>query len=735
MKTMRRFCLECGRLLRSREAWAVLLLTLASPLAGLWLYAPATGTTMLSVYLANPALAGGVIGGLLFALLTVVEMDRAHRCRADVLLDAVASPLELARVRLAALLAVAVGTTGLALLLWLPAAALRIGAVFDGADYVLAGVLFFGFSLVLCTLAAAAAYSLTQRLDLSLVLVAAFAALSLTVWSEDWQRSWLSPGGVWALSDDFSNSRLFRSVAYARLSWLAALGGVWGLAYLCIRRQGRGLLGSLARSARRLHRPALALLLVGVSAFAYAAQPFYDDSNPDLSAMTLYEQEIAEGVVCTGRTADVRPNPARGTVQGAATYSFQNTSGQARRIAFGINPGYEIQSARANGEDVPAVRTGYEESNMALVEITIPADETVELVLEYGGLPQDWNLMTVQQGDPEISAEYLCLENQTLAPYLLNVAGEGEPIPAQIEITLPAHMTALPFGAQQAEVVRENADGTVTWRYAGAGPGGILYAGDYVREDVQAGGITVQLYYSRKHEAIMQQADAAGVVEAVVEYCTAHYGALSFGSTGTLKLIQGRVRGGGYAAAGASLLDEADFTATNLADGQKGAVPGEVMLHELVHQWWGLGNMFDVETADSPWSAEGLTVYTTYRIVKELYGEEYAQENYVDKWREAVQDYSLNFYVRHPEYLTALPEAERLRIENSLSTVRLYSEMPLKILRAQELVGGEEAMDEILRGLFNREVDWNAPYLTYPEFLDACGLTEEDLDLAQDLDL
>ena len=159
------------------------------------------------------------------------------------------------------------------------------------------------------------------------------------------------------------------------------------------------------------------------------------------------------------------------------------------------------------------------------------------------------------------------------------------------------------------------------------------------------------------------------------------------------------------------------------------------MIHELVHQWWGLGNMFDASDESSPWSAEGLTVYTTYRIVKELYGEEYAQENYVDKWREAVQDYSLNFYVRHPEYLSALPEAERLRIENSLSTVRLYSEMPLKILRAQELVGGEEAMDEILRGLFNREVDWNAPYLTYPEFLDACGLTEEDLDLAQDLDL
>ena len=50
--------------------------------------------------------------------------------------------------------------------------------------------------------------------------------------------------------------------------------------------------------------------------------------------------------------------------------------------------------------------------------------------------------------------------------------------------------------------------------------------------------------------------------------------------------------------------------------------------------------------------------------------------------------------------------------------------------RAEKLVGGEAAMDEILRGLFNRELDWSYPYLTYQEFLDACGLKEEDLDLA-----
>ena len=61
--------------------------------------------------------------------------------------------------------------------------------------------------------------------------------------------------------------------------------------------------------------------------------------------------------------------------------------------------------------------------------------------------------------------------------------------------------------------------------------------------------------------------------------------------------------------------------------------------------------------------------------------------------------------------------------------MRQYCEMPLKILKAEQLVGSESAMDQILRGLFNRELDPAYPYLTYQDFLDACGLTEEALDL------
>ena len=367
-----------------------------------------------------------------------------------------------------------------------------------------------------------------------------------------------------------------------------------------------------------------------------------------------------------------------------------------------------------------------EEEGMEASVYSLSSGE-VELTMEYSGFPQE--SLPTMQGGKELSDEYLCLENSALSPRVMNVMPGEAGYPAEIEITLPENMLAIPFGSSEAEVVAEHEDGTRTWRYEHNGAGGILYAGDYIREDIEAGGMTIEFYYGRKHQAVMEAAKAVDAVKEVVDYCTEHYGSLSFGAGETLKLIQSRVAGGGYAVGGASLLDEADFTIANLEDTSKGAVPGETFIHELVHQWWGLGNMFDTVDSTSPWSAEGLTVYTTYRIVKELYGEDYAREHYVDQWQQAVDDYYLNFYVRHPEYLEMLPENEQLAISNSLSQVRQYNEMPLKILKAEQLVGGEEAMDQILHDLFNRELDPMYPYLTYQEFLDACHLTEEDLNL------
>ena len=728
MNTLRLCFLELCRLLACRLTWLVIALTLLSPLSGLWFFRPASAGTMLSMYLANPAIAGGAAGGILFGLFTVYELDRGVRSRVNLLTDAVIPAPRMALIHLWALSAAALLALCLTMAVWLPVSRALIGSVFDIEDFALAYLLFMGPALLLAILAAAAFWQFSGRADLSLVLFAAFAGLSLTVWADRWQLCWLNPC-VWALSDDFSNGRMFRSVAYMRFNWLLFLSGVWLLSWLCIRQYGKGLSGSLARSIRIRRYPAAVLLLLLLSGTAYAAQPMVDRSNPDQTVMAFSGLPWLDGVTCTSRQVQVFPDTSSGSVNGTASFRFENISGQARTAAFGINPGYRVTSVRANGAEVSYSVSSYEEFNEALLSVLLPPDETILLTVEYGGFPRENRNTSVMQGRLEISSEYICLEHGALSPRLINVLPGGTASPASIEITLPASMTVIPFGDSDARVIASHADGTATWRYEADGTGGILYAGDYIREDITAGGIGIELYYGRRHQAVMESAGAANAVKAVADYCTAHYGPLSFGSGGTLKLIQSRVTGGGYATEGASLLDETDFTAANLEDGSKGAGAGEVMIHELVHQWWGLGNMFDTSGPADAWSAEGLTVYTTYRIVKELYGEDYAREHYTDRWQSEVDDYRLNFYVRRPEYLSALPGKQRLEISNRLSYVRQYCEMPLKILKAEKLVGGEAAMDQILSDLFNRELDPQSPFLTFQEFLDACGLNEEDLNL------
>ena len=79
MKAIRLFSLELRRLLQSRLTWLVSLLAVLSPLAGLVFYKPATAATMLSMYLADPAIAGGVGGGILFGLTTGWRAARDQR--------------------------------------------------------------------------------------------------------------------------------------------------------------------------------------------------------------------------------------------------------------------------------------------------------------------------------------------------------------------------------------------------------------------------------------------------------------------------------------------------------------------------------------------------------------------------------------------------------------------------------------------------------------------------------
>ena len=97
----------------------------------------------------TPPLPGARRAAFCSACWRCLSWTRAKRSRADVLVDAAVSPLCMALVRLLALLAAAVLTLGLTMLLWLPISRALIGSVFGGTDYVLGYALLMGLALPL----------------------------------------------------------------------------------------------------------------------------------------------------------------------------------------------------------------------------------------------------------------------------------------------------------------------------------------------------------------------------------------------------------------------------------------------------------------------------------------------------------------------------------------------------------------------------------------------------------
>jgi disulfide oxidoreductase YuzD len=215
-----------------------------------------------------------------------------------------------------------------------------------------------------------------------------------------------------------------------------------------------------------------------------------------------------------------------------------------------------------------------------------------------------------------------------------------------------------------------------------------------------------------------------------MDFCTAHLGKLPFIMGNKLMMVQRAGNGGGNAGNGWVEWDESVFSDINLNNPLKGADASEVFAHEIIHEWWGGLGVYNDN--DGLWSDEGVTVYTTYRLMKEKYGETYAKENYVDVWQAAVEKQDRSYYYRHPEVLGKLPEKYQADLKAQTTEINEYCRMPLMILKAEQLVGGETKMDEILQVIQKKYAQVPDKYsnpFTYQMFLDACGLKAEDLNL------
>ncbi len=708
--------IEINRIFRSKVTWLFMVMTLASPLFGFTIFKMNDIQTASSQMIINPVLTGIIGSSVLFALFTLFELDKVNKYNTAVLTDTIASPMALHVARMCAIFAVSIVTSLLIVLVYFPYTFISMKSFFDPKLYIYAYLVFIMPGMWIGSLFAAIFYQIFRRTDISFVLIAAFTILSFL--SDDFILRWINPN-LPVFSDGFGNIKPLRMGLYNRLFWIMFLGGVWFLSLICIRKYEKGIFGSMLYNIRKFYLPALGTVLIIMSVNHYRNQPFYNNAPPEVDWDALYD--AGEDLNYKSISAEINPNFNNGTMHGKIRYNIDSMRDRAVKKRMIINSGYTVYDISINGESIIYKDLGDDNFVVKHIEFEIPSGTDIEIKIEYGGYPKLWGAFKTGLGGAEISWNNIELSNYSLIPSL-NAYG----VDVNVSVTIPDSLTLL-SDQNAVDSVIDNQDGTKTWILKNSYDYLSIYASDYAYKVVNADAMTAEFYFHKNFTNLLEENNIDEVLSDVFNYCTKHFGPLHYLENDSLKLIQtSAFNFGGGAISGISNMSETTFSIYSLTDPKKGASGKEILAHEIIHQWWGLNRMI-WESEEAPeWTSEGLTVYSTYRLYKEKYGEEYGRKYYVDKWKMAVEEMNRNFYHRHPEYLKIMPEDFAAHIRVRENEVAKYSLMPLKIYKAAELVGGEEKMDEILTKLSSSN---QGEVLTYQEFLDACGLTKEVLDI------
>ncbi|MDE7133282.1 MAG: hypothetical protein K2O65_16085 [Lachnospiraceae bacterium] len=725
MRFLSLYRVELRRLILTKQIWLISAICLCVPMLGYTVYIPVRSVTMTALYIGNPVLAGTAAGSVLWAIAVIADASRQFRSGTDILAASAAPPLTHSAAKAAALITISASVTILCALVYLPFTSVKLDYLFNTGYYFLNFLVFMLPTWWISILFADGFYRITRRVELSAVLYAALAYMSYSrLARRNYFLKWINPI-AYAYSDGFPDVWFQRMGAYTRLVWLCIAAGVWMFSLICLRKYQKGLPGSFVRGLKKVYLPIGMAALITVGAVLWNNQPFIGNGADEYILYDGYNYPLNPPTgAMTGVKYSVKVDTVLGTLSGTAEYRI--TTSIKGESVLRLNAGYKIKSITYGGERVN-FRTVEEDINGQYdTYFELPEKYREKLIIEYGGFPSvaQCHMPGVHNS---IGENYIYLEHTDIVPFLADYGLDYGTV--DFEVTLPNTLTPFLYFEPITKYV-QNSDGTRTYSTI-LGDTYIFnfIVGNYVTDTFSSNDINFRFVYGDVYRSAVEEYNVRQSICDVYDYCTEHYGKSPYTGRGLFTLFQlSSMKMGGYATQGSSTWFEDVISPNTLSDPNRGANATEVFIHEMIHQWWGGVGVWCED--DDVWSAEGLTVYATYRLVKEKYGELYAKQYYVDEWTKAVAEQDRNFYNRYPEYLEKLPEHYREQLSAANQQTNHYKRMPLMILKAEKLVGGEEKMDEILSRIYsdyyNRDGQYN---VTYKDFLDYCGLTEEDLKL------
>ena len=710
---------------------------------------------------------GVLLGSIIWGIEIVFDGNRVKRNKAKDMINAFTDEKKTSFARMIAHMIIVTINIILCIIVYLPVCYTRMDYLFCYETYLTYSVITILPGILITLLICDGLYKISENVGVSLLIFFILTAAQFTKPFNDF-FCW-SVLDISIISDAFGSPGLIRFEIYTRLLILTTAIAFWLLSGLFIRKYQFGIIKSFFIRIRKPSGILLPMVFAAVSVFMAMEQPFVDHA-PIVSEMEAFgtfsgEEYEAENVTYSGGDGavvtfsgpddideeDAQPdaeyesrkttlnfNTFLGAVKGTTEINLSKINND--KIPFLMISGYKIKRITLddkplnyktyfNMEDKESVYFGYK-----TCEIDCNGNRTGNLVIEYEGYPS--LSRSLFSGMGYVKADYVgkkCIElrdKKTIGPVFNNLSGPE----SEIIVNVPSNHIPM-INSNEMKKVKDNGDGTCCWQaYAEEFA---LISGTYNSEKISYSKANVFFKYSDKYKNVVKENDLDGAINSVLDYCDEHIGNLDTDFSGeelsNINIVQTSAENSGGQCNGEEVyMDESFLSPSNLSDSKAGANKNEIFMHEIIHLYWGTSFMTE---NDDKWSAEGLTVYTNYRLVKEKYGEVYARKYYVDEWKKAVKEMNNNFYHRHPEYLDRLPLNYRVQVEGDDITTKQYCLMPLMLLKAEEKLGGEEPMDEVLQRLYDNHLEFlmDGTGCSFQEFLDIAGLTEEDLEIDEDI--
>lgn len=737
--------LELKRLLLAPVTRLFFVIACLSPLLGYQAIQPITNETTAAKYLANPFFVGGIITSFLFACLALFTFHRAHKNQTESILYSVVSPLKMHVIQICCLIVLGFIWTVLIAIIYLPYTSKMLADCFRLKEYAYYFFIYWGMTITLTLFPTAFFYNIWKRIDASVICVAMFLMLGLSPKAQSTWLSYIIYFPDLGFSSDFGNDSLYRIALYSRSLWICIFSGLWLISILAIRTHGKKWFGSIMHNVRKCYLLIPSVLLIGCGIRLYIKQPFinyntaaiedsyYEESSDEVveqsgtwSGFTYVEDESDYAISLTHTDINLKFDCKKGIMSGNATYTLTNTEKDKQNCSLSLDSGFEVEEIIVNGksESFEAVQREDGLSGRNIL-FTIPAETDLKVQVKYTYRPQI-EATEIMYLASEITPEYITLSS--VVPYFNDV--QTELAEYTCNLSLPDKMELIVGGFATQNIIK-NENNQTLWNIEGAGVQPQIFAGDYVKLSIDNEYFPVNFYYGKKHQKQFEDIDIEQMLKDTICYCSTHYGTLPYTKEYPLNIIVSNAHMmGGAAIDNLSYMGETCFSAENLNNIEKGANAREVIAHEIIHQWWGISTPI-IDDADECWTAEAFTCYATYRLMKDLYGEEYAYKKYLSVWENDYKKTSNQFYVKNPQYYPLLSNYNKSKLDSEIMDTNLYSVGPLELKLAEQLVGGEDAMDAILQNLFESCQAMELFYISKEDFCQAANLDKNKLNIEQ----